>query len=106
MASQPWIPHTLPYIVDEIINLQWSHGLSAMDTRVTVSRRRPGSATFNGAMASQPWIQHTIEQIRYALGYLQWSHGLSAMDTAISTTASFARVVLQWSHGLSAMDTY
>ena len=39
--------------------LQWSHGLSAMDTSPPVAQRRGHAPSFNGAMASQPWIQAT-----------------------------------------------
>ena len=36
--------------------LQWSHGLSAMDTPYPPSRAPDVRSSFNGAMASQPWI--------------------------------------------------
>ena len=35
MASQPWIQDFLIYKRTETVVLQWSHGLSAMDTRLT-----------------------------------------------------------------------
>ena len=38
--------------------LQWSHDLSAMDTRTLqwTPRTPPADTAFNGAMTSQPWI--------------------------------------------------
>ena len=80
MAFQPWI---LRYAAIELVilrMLQWSHGLSAMDTGARPGSRRGGHE-------------------------LQWSHGLSAMDTKMRTTTWSTTKALQWSHGLSAMDT-
>ena len=57
MAFQPWIRACAVGRNQPPKRLQWSHGLSAMDTRVLVIC--PAS-----------------------LRLLQWSHGLSAMDTA------------------------
>ena len=61
--------------------LQWSHDLSAMDTR------------------SWAWNRS------FSRVSLQWSHGLSAMDTTLVTPVFDWSSVLQWSHGHSAMDT-
>ena len=36
--------------------LQWSHDLSAMDTRPKPDLRSDPKLRFNGAMTSQPWI--------------------------------------------------
>ena len=69
-------------VIDSGIRLQWSHGLSAMDTRYS----------FTAVGVNNKY-------------YLQWSHGLSAMDTAIAKSWLALDVALQWSHGLSAMDT-
>ena len=56
MASQPWIRHPRPPCKVRPASLQWSHGLSAMDTMGK-------------------------EAICHSRQSLQWSHGLSAMDT-------------------------
>ena len=39
------------------VELQWSHDLSAMDTRQVELVILNGVARFNGAMTSQPWIR-------------------------------------------------
>ena len=63
------------------IALQWSHGLSAVDTNLQVVEKR----------------YHSL---------LQWSHGLSAVDTCQHKGPHPERFsILQWSHGLSAVDT-
>ena len=116
MTFQPWIHGhrhgracAFPFAM-----LQWSHDLSAMDTRSLTSMAwmRPTLASFNGAMTFQPWIPRMVQSwsARSALGtWLQWSHDLSAMDTSLCDgtllfpSGVFAR--LQWSHDLSAMDT-
>ena len=63
------------------VTLQWSHRLSAMETRL-------------------------LGELRALNPALQWSHRLSAMETltAISPAASM-NASLQWSHRLSAMET-
>ena len=45
-----------PPAVSTSIWLQWSHDLSAMDTRTAASPAPSKSASFNGAMTFQPWI--------------------------------------------------
>ena len=57
MASQPWIRRRLYRATPIPRHLQWSHGLSAMDTRRGRRGMRRPTLTFNGAMASQPWIR-------------------------------------------------
>ena len=83
-SMEPW-PFSHGYVTSSVAtssckSLQWSHGLSAMDTWRAGLRRMPKVS-------------------------LQWSHGLSAMDTSQPNSNSPARTTLQWSHGLSAMDT-
>ena len=65
----------------DIVNLQWSHDLSAVDT----SKR--------------------FTQNSRILDKLQWGHDLSTMDTTGTEAAIGATQLLQWSHDLSAMDT-
>ena len=109
--------------------LQWSHGLSAMDTRLIRALR------LQSQLASmEPWpFSHGYEEVPdpvaprlspasmepwpFSHGYvqvgdnwyrsllLQWSHGLSAMDTGNIKPDKAKSSELQWSHGLSAMDT-
>ncbi len=60
---------------------QWSHGLSAMETRINIGPTK-------------------------RLSLFQWSHGLSAMETILITEqVKFDANGFQWSHGLSAMET-
>ena len=85
--------------------LQWSHGLSAMDTR--------SSRTYQTSESGLQWrhglsAMDTPGCVRCASRsmYLQWSHGFSAMDTAANDLNDLReRTRLQWSHGFSAMDT-
>ena len=59
MAFQPWIRGDGDAAMNRPCRLQWSHGLSAMDTTVPPAVRFWG-LTFNGAMAFQPWIPRNI----------------------------------------------
>ena len=85
--------------------LQWSHGLSAMDTRHSFAPRQThrhpsmepwpfshgymtaatstatSTTPFNGATAFQPWIRCGGRLTPGHSNSLQWSHGFSAMDT-------------------------
>ena len=63
-----------------VLILQWSHGLSAMDT-VLVDGSLIVSTEPNGAMTSQPWIRNSTGDSQLGTSDLQWSHDLSAMDT-------------------------
>ena len=64
MASQPWIHPSLS-TVDTLPNqLQWSHGLPAMDTCYSWPKCSRHARRFNGAMASQPWILGNKDKIR------------------------------------------
>ena len=130
MTSQPWIPCAYFSCASEMRMLQWSHDLSAMDTRPTSScspsielllqwshdlsamdtaRCRPllrrSSHGFNGAMTSQPWIRRRRSRRDSPARSLQWSHDLSAMDTVFDADNAQVVIPLQWSHDLSAMDT-
>ena len=115
---------------DTTLGLQWSHDLSAMDTRTSTPPTKPTSSSFNGAMTSQPWILELCWGGGLGWQRLQWSHDLSAMDTppflragtvhslsfngamtsqpwiqAAPTIRPVTAWRLQWSHDLSAMDT-
>ena len=106
MTSQPWIRGRPSLSTIFIMSLQWSHDLSAMDTRIINITDAEGNtlqwshdlsamdtlqcplrwdyrlAGFNGAMTSQPWI--LVNQTHSSTTHesqLQWSHDLSAMDT-------------------------
>ena len=80
MAFQPWIqaPRSGPVWLWNC--LQWSHGLSAMDTSRSSAQLVLGTS-FNGAMAFQPWIRGGGRCSGTTLAVLQRSHGFSAMDT-------------------------
>ena len=88
-----------------LMGLQWSHGFSAMDTRVATHCGAAASMSFNGATAFQPWIRE-----RLPLGWAADAafNGATAfqpwilLNLAVSWVAAPA---LQWSHGFSAMDT-
>ena len=73
--------------------LQWSHGLSAMDTGKRCEGRVGQQRAFNGATASQPWILQKGFHFLPNESFLQWSHGLSAMDTSEGLSLSSQRVV-------------
>ncbi len=105
MAFQPWIREERRKTMKALNDLQWGHGLSAMDTP-RKWRRLPmksgpsmGPWPFSHGYISRPTCHRPHPRS------LQWGHGLSAMDTRELARPSFAHVVLQWGHGLSAMDT-
>ena len=59
-SMEPW-PFSHGYLLNEmglvyVVDLQWSHGPSAMDTRRSDSWSWRRLSAFNGAMALQPWI--------------------------------------------------
>ncbi len=110
--------------------LQWSHRLSAMETRrIPAARSGPGRC-FNGATAFRRWKHGhrradrpprdfaSMEPPPFGDGNcgpkpvlcdfrpaLQWSHRLSAMETSGSLSGRYGAFQLQWSHRLSAMET-
>ena len=86
-------------------SLQWSHSLSAMDTRAEPPGRFSTDRPFNGATAFQPWIRCPRKCWSNSTSRLQWSHSLSAMDTCCPRRRHQHAGALQWSHSLSAMDT-
>ena len=94
-----------PDIAVEDNLLQRSHGLSAMDTPI------PDSLCIMPVLPSmEPRLfSHGHSGKRRATGArrnpLQRSHGLSAMDTRVSVSLSASSNGLQRSHGSSAMDT-
>ena len=81
MTFQPWIRDTSQKVATTAFVLQWSHGLSAMDTARAARRSTAARRTFNGAMTFQPWIRVTLTYQKPTSQTLQWSHDLSAMDT-------------------------
>ena len=107
MALQPWIPDAGARFRPARLDLQWSHGPSAMDTvdgrtsprhlcnpsmepwpfshgyTSLAGRSAARSQSFNGAMALQPWIPSPPTFPIIIICCLQWSHGPSAMDTAL-----------------------
>ena len=54
-AFQPWIRKNKFGGIGATNLLQWSHGLSAVDT-ITLALRCDTGYAFNGATAFQPWI--------------------------------------------------
>ena len=82
MTSQPWIHRSADILPGALIQLQWSHDLSAMDTVNRGVWAGSGSFCFNGAMTSQPWILSNRVAKQSKIEKLQWSHDLSAMDTS------------------------
>ena len=60
MAFQPWIRLTCPICPSTSSPLQWSHGLSAMDTNTVAGLRVGFVSGFNGATAFQPWIPEAL----------------------------------------------
>ena len=110
--------------------LQWSHSLSAMETRIE-NRNRP--AWSKASMEPQPFgYGNVVTSPPYNIGHkLQWSHSLSAMETcrigpngwrgrqSFNGATAFRlwkpwcgpatptpATTLQWSHSLSAMETW
>ena len=61
--------------------LQWGHGLSAVET---------------GA----DWSALKLPNL------LQWGHGLSAVETSTTDEREVLTAQLQWGHGLSAVETW
>ena len=58
--------------------LQWGHGLAAVDGR-TPRPRSNATTCFNGATALRPWTAAAPCTCRSSAG-LQWGHGLAAVD--------------------------
>ena len=85
--------------------LQWSHRLSAMETRLRRCRLLSSEDRFNGATAFRRWKPVTGFLGVTSASMLQWSHRLSAMETGPQHGAGVCGYVLQWSHRLSAMET-
>ena len=85
--------------------LQWSHRLSAVETTRGVPSRGGPSACFNGATAFRQWKLENRLRPLYEQMKLQWSHRLSAVETACGVVASGFGHQLQWSHRLSAVET-
>ena len=89
----------------ERTRLQWSHGFSAMDTSKHNSHTGRTVCSFNGATAFQPWIPGITPFLLPP--YLPFN-GATAFQPWIlvwpspDTDLSYR---LQWSHGFSAMDT-
>ena len=55
---QPWILDTRSAVMTDLVTLQWSHDLSAMDTRHRFAKGLRCTVAFNGATTFQPWILH------------------------------------------------
>ena len=105
MTFQPWIHGPTWSNRGLDCTLQWSHDLSAMDTRDVGGLSQPLQCGFNGAMTFQPWIPRSALTHPHRRPRLQWSHDLSAMDTPGNDSPRGIGIKLQWSHDLSAMDT-
>ena len=134
-SMEPW-PFSHGYVnvyidVTDTKSLQWSHGLSAMDTRAAQDAAGrdcdppsmepwPFSHGYTSRFEVLKWYRTapSMEPWPFSHGYvlrccrpvfsivtLQWSHGLSAMDTWRPCGGFRRGSSLQWSHGLSAMDT-
>ena len=105
-AFQPWILRPDGSPAQCACSLQWSHGLSAVDTpRARCGRRHNPDPSMEPRPFSRGYVAlpHILDDARF---YLQWSHGLSAVDTPSSLHTSPSTPSLQWSHGLSAVDTF
>ena len=117
MTFQPWIPpklaeeinpglpllqwshdlsamdtRILPCMATIAIGLQWSHDLSAMDTRSHGEGACGKSCGFNGAMTFQPWILHIVgvslipPSFNGAMTFQPWIRPIWFAATAIDCT--------------------
>ncbi len=80
-AFQPWILRPDGSPAQCACSLQWSHGLSAVDTpRARCGRRHNPDPSMEPRPFSRGYVAlpHILDDARF---YLQWSHGLSAVDT-------------------------
>ena len=68
-------------LVAAVGELQWSHGILAMDSAACPALQRPSPL-------------------------LQWSHGILAMDRRPAAGLGPIPGTLQWSHGILAMDRW
>ena len=91
-AFQPWIRATARSGPNRAKKLQWSHGLSAVDTKRKGTWSLRSGTGFNGATAFQPWIHQNLPLRPVSFYGLQWSHGLSAVDTGCSAAGHHRRV--------------
>ena len=100
MDTTPWRAMT-----PRIRSLQWSHGLSAMDTRY---RSRPPLPRLRPSMEPRP-LSHGYDRQRRAVHFGDDAfNGATASQPwilGIPKLREAASLSLQWSHGLSAMDT-
>ena len=108
--------------------LQWGHGLAAVDgrspkqnppariwcfngatalrpwTALAPSRCMPSWKCFNGATALRPWTDRIPAQRDGRRCGLQWGHGLAAVDGLVPDRVAELVEELQWGHGLAAVD--
>ncbi len=87
--------------------LQLSHGFSAVDTpphRSATARCTPAST--EPRLFSRGYFRNRVAAVAGVLVPLQLSHGFSAVDTRYTASlAASCRWQLQLSHGFSAVDT-
>ena len=110
------------------VELQWGHGLAAVDGRPCARRTTTLSLSFNGATALRPWMAGVAAGRQLPDARLQWGHGLAAVD-GVKHRQGVQRYLgasmgprpcgrgwprrptpcaicsrLQWGHGLAAVD--
>ena len=129
-AFRPWKRPNPSTTTSHVNTLQWSHGLSTVETlgpalgvagvvRASMeprpfdrgnasgtASRFPRITSFNGATAFRPWKLGQTIAISAISKRLQWSHGLSTVETGLlAHNLQAVAVKLQWSHGLSTVET-
>ena len=75
---RPWTGVYLAPDVVQAAELQWGHGLAAVDGRAH-GKNCGAASSFNGATALRPWTAEK-EAVDAAVAVLQWGHGLAAVD--------------------------
>ncbi|WHZ21413.1 MAG: hypothetical protein OJF47_000525 [Nitrospira sp.] len=108
--------------------LQWGHGITAVESRISRGRADPGKRRFNGATASLPWNRgargrhdsgllasmgprHHCRGISVTLSmcctwpWLQWGHGITAVESPSRNNRPHHIIELQWGHGITAVES-
>ena len=85
--------------------LQWSHSLSAMETTLPPAHRCYPFFPFNGATAFRPWKHRWRPARRWAISTFNGATAFRPWKLPKGHIGSVLFQNLQWSHSLSAMET-
>ena len=128
-ASLPWNPTSSRPNFAMNFTLQWGHGISAVESGVSVRRMRIFSRASMGPRHLCRGIRRNPSSLRTerfasmgprhlcrgifdggsclsrARSWLQWGHGISAVESTMPVPAALLISSLQWGHGISAVES-